>query len=59
MLARIVDRVAAFLAAHHLVADADVGEGAAFHDLVVSTPRTVGIEVGLPDLVLLQVDAGG
>src|SRR5580704_1840244 len=30
---------------HHLVADADVGEGAAHHDFVVTAPRAVAIEI--------------
>ena len=42
----------------HLVLDADVGEGAAHHDLVVAAPRAVLVEVGDRDLVLLQVLAG-
>ena len=43
---------------HHLVLDADVGEGAAHHDLVVAAPRAVLVEVGDRDLALEQVLAG-
>ncbi|MNR22538.1 hypothetical protein D3C85_1394970 [compost metagenome] len=42
---RNVDRVAAFLAAEHFVAYADVGKGAAHHHFMVATPRAVGVEV--------------
>jgi hypothetical protein len=41
---RVVDRVAAFdtpVRSEHLVLDADVGEGAAHHDLVVAAARAV------------------
>ena len=54
---RIMDRVAAFGAAHHFVPDADVGEGAALHHFVIAAPRAVGIEILLADLMLLQIDA--
>ena len=52
-----LDHVAA-LVLHHLVLDADIGEGAAHHDFVVAAPRAVLVEVGDRDLVLLQVFAG-
>ncbi len=56
-LRRIVDRVAAFLAvrSHHVVADADVGEGAAHHHFMVAAARAVLVEVGNADAM---VDAG-
>jgi hypothetical protein len=41
-----VQGVAAFLAAEHQVLDADVGEGAAHHHVVVAAARAVGVEVG-------------
>src|ERR1700709_342626 len=40
-----VQRVAAFLAAHPLVADADVREGAALHQFEIAAPRAVGVEI--------------
>ena len=40
------------------VAQADVGEGAAHHDLVVAAPRAVGVEVRGLDAVLLEVASG-
>ena len=52
------DRVAALGAVHHLVLDADVGEGATHHDFVIAAPRAIGIEILLADLALLQIDAG-
>src|SRR5690606_38649553 len=60
---RVVDRhgLAAVLrhptfdAGNHLVANADVGEGAAHHDFVVAAAAAVGVEVLLLDLVLDQV----
>jgi hypothetical protein len=56
-----VDRVAAFRcrSAHHVVLDADVGEGAAHHHFVVAAARAVLVEVGHGDAVLGQVFAGG
>ena len=39
---------AALDAGRHLVLDADVGEGAAHHDLVVAAARAVAVEVRLP-----------
>jgi hypothetical protein len=50
---------AALDARHHLVPDADVGEGAPHHDLVVAAAGAVAVEVRLPHLVLQQVLAGG
>ena len=41
LAARHVQRVAAFDAVEHLVLDADVGEGAAHHHVVVAAARTV------------------
>jgi hypothetical protein len=44
---------------HHLVADADVGEGTAHHHFVMATVRAVRVEVHRTDLVLDQVPPGG
>ena len=46
-------RDAALGARRELVAQADVGERAAHHHLVVAAPRAVGVEVLLLDAVLL------
>ena len=43
---------AAFDARHHLVLDADIGEGAAHHHVVVAAARAVGVEVRGPHLML-------
>ncbi len=43
----------------HEVLDADVGEGATHHDLVVAAPRAVLVEVLQRDLPLGEVGAGG
>ena len=53
-----MDGDAAFDARHHLVLDADVGEGAAHHHLVIAAPRAIGVEVARRHLVLDQIDAG-
>ena len=53
-----VQRIAAFLAAQHLVANTDVGEGAAHHHFVVAAPRTVGVEVPRLHALLAQVAPG-
>src|SRR5690606_34019047 len=42
----------------YLVADTDVGEGAAHHHFVVAAPRAVGVEVPGGDAQGLQVQAG-
>ena len=57
--AGIIDRVAAFAAAHHLVPDADIGEGAAHHHFVIAAARAVGIEIRELHAVLQQIFAGG
>ncbi len=44
-----------FKVGYHLVSQANIGECPAHHDLVVSPPRTVGIEVRGFDPVLLQI----
>ena len=44
---------------HHLVLDADIGEGAAHHHLVIAAPRAVGVEIVRRDAVLDQIAAGG
>ncbi len=50
---------AAFHTRHHLVLDADIGEGAAHHHFVVAAPRSVGIEVELLNPASHQIYAGG
>ena len=50
---------AALGARRELVAQADVGERAAHHHLVVAAARAVGVEVARLDALLLQVGAGG
>ena len=52
---RLVLGPATFDAAHHLVLDANVGKGAAHHDLMVAAARAVGVEIPLHHLVLPQV----
>ena len=42
-------------ALQHEVLDADVGEGAAHHHLVIAAPRAVLVEVGRADLMLAEV----
>ena len=58
LLAVRPEGVAALDPVEHLVADADVGEGAAHHHLVVAAPRAVGVEVPRVDLPLGQILAG-
>ena len=55
---RIMDGDAALDALHHLVLDADVGEGAAHHHLVIAAPRPVGVEVGARNAVFGEVAPG-
>ena len=43
---------------HHLVLDADVGEGAAHHHFVVAAPRAVLVEVDRAHLMLDQILPG-
>ena len=52
-------RPAAFRARHHLVAQADVGERAAHHHLVIAATRAVRVEVLPLHAVLEQPFAGG
>src|SRR3546814_4300664 len=47
-------REAALHAVEHLVADADVGEGAAHHHIVVAAARAVAVEVGRLHAARLQ-----
>ena len=49
---------AAFDSGHHLVLDADIGEGAAHHHFVVAAARAVGVEVARRHLALDQILAG-
>src|SRR5690606_40583891 len=53
-----VERVAAFLAAEEQVLDADVGEGAADHHIVVAAPRAVAVEVRRLHAARLQEQPG-
>ena len=53
-----VQRVGAFLALHERVAQSDVAERAAHHDLVVAAPSAVRVELERPDAVRLQPGAG-
>src|SRR3546814_5653947 len=41
---------------HHVVLDADIGEGAAHHYLVVPAATAIGVEVCLGHLVAEQID---
>ncbi len=52
--------VATFLAvrAEHVVADADIGEGAAHHHFVVATTCAVLVEVGNADTMLGEISTG-
>ena len=52
-------REAALDAGHHLILEADIGEGAAHHHFVIAAPRAVLVEVERLDLVIDQVFAGG
>ena len=59
-----MDRQAAFLHVavrilHHVVLDADVGERAAHHHLVIAAPRAVLVEVGRRNVVVEQILSGG
>ena len=58
-LLAVPDRQAALGAWRELVAQADVGERAAHHHLVVAAPGAVGVEVAPLDAVLEQVAPGG
>ena len=59
-LRRVVDRVAALAAifAQHVVADADIGEGAAHHHLMIAATCAVLVEVGDADAVVGEIFAG-
>ena len=50
---------AAIPSGQHFVLDADVGEGAAHHDLMIAAPRPVGVELTRGDLPFHQVVSGG
>src|ERR1035438_6295836 len=54
-----LDGHAPFGARRHLVADPDVGEGAAHHDLVVPSSRAVAVEIGRHDAAVDQIPPGG
>ena len=58
LLVRIVNGDAALDARHHLVLDADIGERAAHHDLVIAAPRAVLVEVLRAHLMIAQIFAG-
>ena len=49
---------AAFFAVEHLVADTDVGKGAAHHHFMVAAARAVGVEVARLDALFAQVATG-
>src|SRR5262245_30359093 len=55
----IVDRIAPFAAvlAKHVISDADVGEGAAHHDLMIAAAGAVLVEVRHADAVIDEVFA--
>ena len=46
-------------ARHHLVLDADIGEGAAHHHLVMAAPGAIGVEVEFLDTAVVQIGTGG
>ncbi len=50
-----MDGHAALDARHHLVLDADIGEGAAHHDLMIAAPGAVGVEVRGGDVVIEEI----
>src|SRR3546814_2942142 len=52
----IISGYAAFDAIQHFVLDADVREGAAHHDFVITATRAIAVEISLGDLMLLQVE---
>src|SRR5205085_7297937 len=56
---RLKRRDAAFGSRHQKVLDADVGEGAAHHHLMVAATRAVRVEVLLLDAAQEQVASGG
>src|SRR3974390_1269785 len=58
LLRRIMDRVAALDTRNHLVLDANVGEGAAHHYLVIAASRAVLVKVLWPHLVITQIFSG-
>ncbi len=51
----LVARHAALDARRHLVPDADVGEGAAHHHLVIAAPAAIAVELVAADLMLHQI----
>jgi hypothetical protein len=55
----LVNRKAAFHSGHHLVLDADIGEGAAHHHLVMAAPRPIGVEINPLNVVGDQILACG
>ena len=48
----------AFLPRDHLVAQADIAEGPAYHDLVINAARAVGIKIGFRHALRPQVTPG-
>ena len=43
---------AAFDAGDHFVFDPDIGKGSAHHDIMMPTPRAIGVEVSFANLML-------
>ena len=56
---REVPRDAALDAGHHLVLDADIGESAAHHHLVIAAPCAILVEIRRADLMRDQILPGG
>src|SRR5260370_24917663 len=54
-----VDRVVSFLLRQQAIVQANIAKGAAYHHLVVATPRSIGVEVALFDAMLDQELPGG
>jgi len=51
-------RIAAFYPVEHLILDADIGEGAAHHDLMIAAARAIGVELVRADLALGKIFSG-
>ena len=49
-----IARHAAFDSGDHFVLDADVGKGAAHHNVMMTTPRAIAVEIRLRDLMFHQ-----
>src|SRR6266571_4519340 len=53
-----VERVVSFLLRQQAIAQANIAKSAAYHHLVVTTPRSIGVEVALFDAMLDQILSG-